>query len=204
MTKAQLTPTTDLAPAIAKVALKLSGPAWTHYFPGSRDTSELEPDFRKSVESFIAAMRAADIVVSPQSTFRPIERSYLMHWCWQIKHGVDPDDVPGAEGVLIDWVHPSNDESVQAAEKMVTAYGMNNLHTPPALHSLHNDRLAIDMDISWSGTAEVEDADGKIVQVTTTPRTGMNHQLKQIGKSYGVIKFFGGASDKPHWSSTGK
>lgn len=204
MTKAQLTPTTDLAPAVAKTALKLSGQEWTRYFQGSRDTSELAPDFRVSVESFIAAMRAAGILVRPQSTFRPIERSYLMHWCWQIKHGIDPAEVPSAEGVLIEWVHASNDESVKAAERMVTAYGMNDLHTPPALHSLHNDHLAIDMDISWTGTADVEDADGTIVHVTTTPRSGMNPQLRQIGKGYGVIKFFGGASDKPHWSSTGK
>jgi hypothetical protein len=204
MTTAQLTPTTDLSPAVVKVGLQLSGPEWVSCFPGSRDTSTLVPEFRVAVDSFIDAMRAAGVQVRPQSTFRPIERSYLMHWCWEIKHGVDPVVVPKVDGVVIEWVHPTLHESVRAAERMVTAYGMNNLHTAPALHSLHNDGQAIDMDISWSGSVEIEDAEGTVVHVTTTPRTGMNAQLKHIGASYGVIKFVGGATDKPHWSSTGR
>ncbi|CAJ0818191.1 hypothetical protein LMG19087_03349 [Ralstonia wenshanensis] len=30
-----------------------------------------------------------------------------------------------------------------------------------------------------------------------------NAKLKEVGRSYGVIKFVGGATDKPHWSTDG-
>ena len=36
----------------------------------------------------------------------------------------------------------------------------------------------------------------KLIEVTTSPRSGMNRQLKAIGASYGVMKFIGGAKDK--------
>ncbi|MYM40522.1 hypothetical protein [Duganella qianjiadongensis] len=50
----------------------------------------------------------------------------------------------------------------------------------------------------------VKEADGKLVEVKTAPRSGMNKQMKAIGASYGVKKYIGGAKDKPHWSSTGR
>ncbi|MFT0735958.1 hypothetical protein [Ralstonia wenshanensis] len=31
----------------------------------------------------------------------------------------------------------------------------------------------------------------------------VNAKLKEVGRSYGVIKFVGGATDKPHWSTDG-
>jgi hypothetical protein len=37
----------------------------------------------------------------------------------------------------------------------------------------------------------------------TTPRTGMNLQLKAVGLTYGVKKFVNGNADRPHWSTTG-
>jgi hypothetical protein len=77
-------------------------------------------------------------------------------------------------------------------------------HTAPALHSPHNERKAIDMNISWTGSITVKDATGKLIAITTAPRTGMNGQLIQIGASYGVMKFVGDALDKPHWSTTGR
>lgn len=32
----------------------------------------------------------------------------------------------------------------------------------------------------------------------------MNTALHLVGRSYGVIKYHGGARDKPHWSSDGR
>ncbi|KHK53828.1 hypothetical protein PI87_17635 [Ralstonia sp. A12] len=126
-----------------------------------------------------------------------------MHWSWKIAHGTAPSSVPPMDGVNIEWVHPTLDASVSAARDMVNAYGMQNLQIPAALISRHTQRKAIDMTIGWSGTLAIRNAAGEIVTITSTPRTGMNAILKQVGQSYGVIKFVGGASDKPHWSTDG-
>jgi hypothetical protein len=32
----------------------------------------------------------------------------------------------------------------------------------------------------------------------------MNAQLHEVGKSFDVIKYHGGANDKPHWSTDGR
>ncbi len=143
------------------------------------------------------------MLVHPNSTYRPIERSHLMRWSWLIRNGTDPAMVPNMAGVNIEWVHPTLAASVNAAVQMVTAYNIGGLLLPPAQHSLHNDREAIDMSITWNGAIDIVDADGNTVHIDTTPRTGMNAQLKLVGASYGVKKFMGGASDKPHWSTTG-
>ena len=203
MTTATLTPQSNQTPAVVNVTDELSGPQWVSRFMGSSSTSELTIEFQACVDPFIAAMRAAAMHVAPSSTYRPPKRSYLMHWCWKIKHGTDPASVPAMDGVNINWVHPTSAASVQAAQQMVTAYGMDHLNTAPALHSLHNDRQAIDMTITWSGNVDIVDAAGQTIHIDTTPRTGMNLQLKAVGLSYGVKKFVGGASDKPHWSTTG-
>lgn len=184
---------------------ELSGAAWAQRFAGSTNTKDLASTFRKAVDAFIDAMVGAGIKVRISATYRPVQRSYLMHWCWKIKYKyVKPEDVPAMKGVDIKWTHATSADSLAAAKQMVRAFDMCDLSTPPALHSLHNDGLAIDMSISWTGTVVVKDADGKLVEVTTAPRSGMNRQLKAIGASYGVKKFMGGAKDKPHWSSTGR
>lgn len=185
------------------VASELSGPHWASRFPGSSATGTLAPTFRLAVEAFIGAMVASGIRVLLSSTYRPPARSYLMHWCWRIRHGVDPVVVPPMEGIDIQWVHPAPAASLLAATQMVAAYGMNLLATAPALHSLHNLGQAVDMDISWGGAVAVREAGGRLVTITTTPRSGMNGELKKVGASYGVMKFIGGASDRPHWSSNG-
>jgi hypothetical protein len=156
------------------------------------------------VDTFVAAMRAARIRVVVSATFRPVERSYLMHWCWKIVHGTDPALAPPLAGVNINWVHATRAASVEAARQMVRAFDMDNLRTPPALRSLHNDRSAVDMTISWTGAVTVADQRGSAVRIDTLPRTGMNRQLQAVGASYGVMKFAGGESDKPHWSTTGR
>nr|WP_315219441.1 hypothetical protein [uncultured Duganella sp.] len=70
--------------------------------------------------------------------------------------------------------------------------------------SLHNEGQAIDMSISWTGTVSVKDGNGKLIEMKSLRRSGMNSQLKAIGASYGVKKFVGGAKDKPHWSINGR
>lgn len=204
MMTAQLTPQSDQTPAVVSVSNELSGPQWVARFLGSNETSALAPGFRTSLEAFKDAMVSAGMHVRPSSTYRPIERSYLMHWCWMIKKGADPSTVVAMEGVNIEWAHPTLAESVSAAKQMVSAYDMDGLHTAPALHSLHNDGEAIDMRISWNGAVNINDASGTAVHIDTTPRDGMNAQLKLVGASYGVKKYVGGASDKPHWSTTGR
>lgn len=105
----------------------------------------------------------------------------------------------------IEWNHPTLDESVAAAKEMVKSFGIAKLaaKTAPALDSLHTIREAIDMNIWWDGDLVISDFDGTEVTIDTEPRTGMNRQLKAVGRTYGVIKFLGGAADKPHWSTTG-
>jgi hypothetical protein len=46
--------------------------------------------------------------------------------------------------------------------------------------------LAIDWSLSWTGTLKIKNASGQIVNITTTPRTGMNQKLWAAGKSYGA------------------
>ncbi|MHC0612223.1 hypothetical protein [Komagataeibacter oboediens] len=59
------------------------------------------------------------------------------------------------------------------------------------------------MDISWSGDLSILDKDGKLVKISSFPRDGMNKELQNVAKSFGVIKIFVGQKDKPHWSSDG-
>lgn len=108
-------------------------------------------------------------------------------------------------GVNIEWDHGDDDASTKAASAMVSAYGMNALHVAPALRSRHTERKAIDMTITWSAKVlTVKDASGVDVKIETSPKTGMNTKLHEVGASYGVIKFWKGAADKPHWSTDGR
>lgn len=206
MTTAILTPSTDQTPAVAKVKKELSGSVWTPRFPGSKITDDLTPAFRICVDSFIAAIEAAGAQHVINSTYRPPQRAYLMHWAHEIyRNDFDPAEVPSMAGVEIEWEHPTLAESVAAAKQMVEAFRIGKLaaKTAPALNSLHTIREAIDMNIWWDGDLVINNMDGTEVSIDTTPRTGMNRQLKAVGRTYGVIKFLGGAADKPHWSTTG-
>lgn len=205
-TQALLTPLTDTKPVVVKVQRELSGEHWCARFLGSKKTSALKPEFRQKADSFIAALRAAGAMVDPESTLRPKERSYLMHCSWLIaKKMVTPEKVPMDKGVLIEWVHPTLDESIKAAEKMTQTYQIDGLPIPPALStSLHNTGEAIDMTIFWSGVLKIKNSTGDEITIESLPKTGMNPDLHKVGKTYGVIKYFGGDKDKPHWSATGK
>ncbi|WP_217806137.1 hypothetical protein [Chromobacterium violaceum] len=201
-----LTPTTDAAPAILRIPEpELSGSQWVSRYPGSAQVSDLDPDFGAGVSAFITALRAAGARVSISATFRPIERAYLIRTSWEIKNKkVKPDKAASFPGVNINWDHGDDEKSIAAARAMCAGYSTSSLGTRPALKSRHTERKAIDMTITWSGDLTIQDADGNSVVIKTQPRTGMNAELKTVGASYGVIKFWKGAKDKPHWSTDGR
>ncbi|MES2160522.1 MAG: hypothetical protein V4476_05155 [Pseudomonadota bacterium] len=120
------------------------------------------------------------------------------------KNGYDPKKVPSMQGVNINWDHGTKEESVKAARDMTSALDIQTLQTKPALRSQHNAGLAIDMNISWEKTVEIKDASGAIVKINTSPRTGMNKQLIEVARTYGVKKYSGAGRDFPHWSNNGR
>lgn len=190
---------------MATETLELSGEKWAKKFPGSTDTRDLSGNFRLAVEDFIYAMQEAGIKVKINATLRPSKRSYLMHYSYRIaKNGYDPKKVPGMQGVNINWDHGSSADSVKAARDMTSALDIQTLQTKPALRSQHNLGLAIDMNLSWAKTIEIKDAAGNIVKINTSPRTCMNKQLIEVGKTYGVKKYNGPGRDFPHWSNNGR
>lgn len=211
--QATLTPTADQTPvAVSVSADEPSGAQWVGRFLGSASVSALASPFREAVSKFLDAVKAAGGTVHISATYRPPERAYLMHWSWKIvKTGFDPQQVPSYPGdvIKIKWAHISASgaydqaASVQGARAMVSGYGINGLNVAPALNSRHTQKLAIDMNISWTGTLAINNASGTAVSISSEPKTGMNSELHTVGASYGVIKFVGGSSDKPHWSNDG-
>ncbi|MBV6325267.1 hypothetical protein [Duganella violaceipulchra] len=172
---------------------------------GSSSTRDLAGTFRHAVEDYIYAMTDAGIDVSIDATYRPVKRSYLMHWSWRIVNdGLDASRIPTLAGVDIEWEHPTKAESIKSASDMVAALSIRRLRTRPALRSQHNFGLAIDMAISWNGTVFVKDARGTLVRIDTMPRTGMNRQLIAVAASDGVKKDYGGNKDVPLWSNNGR
>jgi hypothetical protein len=187
------------------MAKELSGPIWVKRFPTSKATSTLIDDFRKKCDAFLAALETAGATVKINATLRPPERAYLMHWSFAINNGeVEPDDVPPHEGVDIEWVHKKANGSMDmaasraAAAAMVDGYAI--VHRP-SVTSLHIFGKAIDMSIGWSGNLEIKQKNGTKKVIKSVPRSGLNHELWAVGKTYGVLKL---PSDPPHWSSTGR
>ncbi|MES0020230.1 hypothetical protein [Mesorhizobium sp. M0036] len=165
----------------------------------------LADDFRSGCVSFIAAIRAGGGNVTVNSTRRPAERAYLMHYSWRIhKKTINPQNVPSKTGVDIDWVHRNSDGTVNieksrnAATAMVEKY---DIAFQPSLTSRHVTGHAIDMSIGWRGDLKVQAKDGTEKAISTLPRDGFNLSLRKVGKSYGVTKH---SSDPPHWSTDGK
>ena len=200
-----LTPAADTAPATVRIpAVELSGPQWVARFPTSRDVADCRSPFRESLTSFVAAIEAAGATVLIAATYRPLERAYLMHWSWKIVNaGANPTSIPAMAGVAINGDHGDAAASTTAAQAMVDGYGMQNLTVAPALNSKHIAGLAVDMNIGWSGALSIANAVGTLVAISTTPRSGMNSDLHEVGSSFGVIKYNGGGIDRPHWSDTG-
>ena len=200
-----LTPAADTAPATVRIpAIELSGPQWVARYPTSRDVADCRSPFKESLTSFVAAIEAAGASVSIAATYRPVERAYLMHWSWKIANAsANPTSIPARAGVAINWDHGDAAASTTAAQAMVDGYGMQNLTVAPALNSKHIAGLAVDMNIGWSGALSIANAAGTLVAISTTPRSGMNSDLHEVGASFGVIKYNGGGIDRPHWSDTG-
>jgi hypothetical protein len=176
-----------------------SGPQWCERYPGSNSPDSLVPGFAGRVWAFISAMRRGGAHVVVDATYRPLERAYLMHWCWMIANeGQDPGRVPAMPGVAIDWTHDGNAaQACAAARAMAKAY---DLQHEPSLTSRHIQRRAIDMTIGWDDALSIYDFVGNLEHIASVPRSGMNPQLIAVGASFGIIKLL---SDPPHWSNDG-
>lgn len=180
--------------------IEKSGAKWCKEFMHSIDPDELQSPFKENAKNFLNSMKAGGIHISISTTFRPFNRSYLMHYAAKITRGeIRPDKVPPKEGVNIDWAHrdtngTSNIKSaIAAAQAMAAAY--QTKHNPVALVSNHNYRKAIDMTIkSYEGKA-IKDATGTLKTVKNW------NDLVKIGATFGLFWF--GAKDKVHWSFNG-
>lgn len=177
----------------------LSGAAWCGKYPDMLSIEGLEPQFKQCASRFIDALEAAGCQITIESTLRPKERAYLMHWAYQIAYcGYSPKEVPPCEQVGINWWHGSRSASVEAAREMVRWY---DIVYQPALESRHIEGKAIDMKITWEGTIKVKDASGSTVTLSS-PRSNFNSRLIQLGRSYGVYRHMNG--DYVHWSCDSK
>ncbi len=190
---AELTPKTDTTPAVAEVPAKdKSGAQWVSRFPGSASLDDLDPTFKAKVEKFIGAIKSAGGAVNIAATYRPRERAYLMHYSSKISRGeITADKVPAMDGVNIDWVHATDEESKKAASNMTKGYG---IVYPPALISRHTERAAIDMTITGVVDKKIKNASGADVEIKKLS------DLNAVGATYGVNKL---VSDPPHWSDDG-
>ena len=102
-----------------------SGVAWVTRFPTSAQVADCVQPFRANLTAFIAALRAAGAAVSVAATLRPVQRAYLMHWCWPIvKAKVDPRSVPTLDGVAIAWAHDDARGDYDAAASLAAAQAM--------------------------------------------------------------------------------
>jgi hypothetical protein len=193
----------DPSSASAPAPAHLSGAAWWQAnqtrFPNSHSIDDLVSPFKENVQSFVDALIAAGATVKVSSTLRNRKRAYLMQCCWDIAKGrVEAAQVPLEPGVDIKWDHGQLANSTAAAQAMMDLFGLAHR---PSLNSLHISGLAIDMDITWSGTLQIRQKDGETVSIGA-PRDGAsNTKLHAVGATYGVKKL---ASDPPHWSSTGR
>jgi hypothetical protein len=180
--------------------LALSGPEWVAKFPNSISLDDLRQPFKASAIAFLGALHTAGVSVGVTSTLRPRQRAYLMHYSKAISDGsIAPSAVPASPDVPIQWVHPTQAESVEAARAMVRAYGIRG---PVALNSRHIDGHAIDMDISWPGTPNVQDRSGNLVSLSGRA-DGDNPHLMTVGASYGVVRGSSIPGDPEHWSIDG-
>jgi hypothetical protein len=172
-----------------------SGPQWVARFPGDNSLTALVEPFRDKAVRFAKAMRDSGMTVTISTVFRPTERAYLMFWAWKIAREHHPlTDIPPQHGVDVNW---NWIDGVLAAEQMVRGYG---IVFGPAFPTRHSLRLAIDMDISWTGQPTIVKADGTRDTIETAPKSGQNPELWRVGAGYGVIKL---VADHPHWSDNG-
>jgi hypothetical protein len=202
--QASLTPIADTKPVVVSVTKELSGAVWVSRYLTSTSVDDCVASFKTGLTSFIAALKAAGVTPDIAATFRPFERAYLMHWSWMIVNKATvPKTIPSMTGVNIEWDHGDSTKSTQAAQSMVDDYRMRNLRRAPALNSRHTEGKAVDMSISWTGDLSIKNKDGTTAKITSSPKDGMNADLKTVGATYDVMKVVGGDADKPHWSTDG-
>ena len=188
----------------------LSGAYWVSwvrtYAPTSKEIKALEGSFQTAVTEFKRALETAGATVTVSHTYRSDQAAYLWHWAWQIANRkIQPKDakpyaLPGRPIPEIEWDHGNLIASVRAAEDMVKGFDLTkNSKLAPSLNTQHRQRLAIDMDIKWTGTIHVRKKDGTLVPLTYGP-VNSNTKLHEVGASYGVKKLL---NDGPHWSAKG-
>lgn len=182
-------------------AARLSGASWFRNqqakYPNSDSLTTLDGSFKKKVEPFLAALKAAGVAVRISSTRRNKHRAYVMHHCWMIAKGkLSAAEVPLDPECDIVWDHGSAAASVDAAKAMVECFA---LRYQPSLNSRHIAGRAIDMTLSWTGEVKIKDALGRVHSLAS-PQDGSNPTLHKVAATYGVIK---NLKDPPHWSDTG-
>jgi len=116
-------------------------------FPNSSSTDDLVEPFRSNVKRFIRALQTAGASVYVDTTRRPKQRAFLMHWSFRVgQEGYDPEQVPMLTGVDIAWVHrrPDGTKNREASElaalQMVKAYGI--IYRPAGRHGTVKARLS--------------------------------------------------------------
>lgn len=177
------------------------GPAWVKQFLGSNSLDSLNPTWGPKAKAFVAALRAAGATVTINAANRPIQRSYLMYYAWQIaKGGIAPSKVPAYPGVSIDWTNGGKTASaVTLARQMCAAYGVawNSARQQVGRpgNSRHNYGAAVDMNIQGYINKNVKNPQGKLVKLTNVAA------LRNLGRAYGVIYYTG---EDMHWSDTGR
>lgn len=168
-----------------------AGPSWCKEFPTSCSMEDLVSPFRENCKAFVAALIGAGAIVHISDTLRPKQRVWLMRQAWLIAKGeVAPENVPACDGINIQWGLATPEESIAAAQAMVSTYQI--VHEP-VLGSRHEDGLAIDMTITFPECGYLDLRGGRIFE-------SQPQQLYAAGRAYGVIKL---VSDKPHWSNDG-
>ena len=112
-----------------------------------------------------------------------------MHYSWRIhKQTLNPQNVPALAGINIERVHRGADRSIDlaasraAATAIVKAY---DIAFQPSLTTLHALGKAIDMTISWSGSLSIAEKSGTVRKIASTPRSGMNLDLRKVSATYG-------------------
>ena len=178
--------------------MELSGAQWVARYPTSKSISDLKSPFKENLQAFYDALIHAGAEVRISATLRPEQRAFLMRTSYDIaKKTIKPEAAPKLAGLAIDWVHPTNDESVKAAQAMVNGYG---IVYRPAFPTKHSTGTAIDMAVTWNGTLNIKLADGTVKAIVSGPRDNSNHELHLTANSYNVHKL---VTDPPHWSDSG-
>ncbi|MDX2119089.1 MAG: hypothetical protein SFY96_12990 [Planctomycetota bacterium] len=188
---------------------RLSGAHWVTWANANAvnrsDLDSLSKGFRPKLDKFLAALKDAGAKVKVSAAYRHPHRAYLFHWSWLVGLGkVKPKAALAIPGVDIIWDHGDDARSRAAAMEMVRGFGLAvppRSKVAPALSSNHTRGDAVDMDITWTGTLKIKDANGTEYKLSE-PRTGAeNTELHKVGETYGVKKL---VTDAPHWSLNGR